>query len=304
MNLRRKESNNGENGKKRIVKKVVAILTASMAISTLTLTGCGAGKTDSISVVSREDGSGTRGAFTELTGVSVKDKSGNTVDSTTDNAIISNSTEIVMSTVSGDKNAIGYISLGSLNNTVKALKCGGVEASADNIDNGTYKISRPFNIVTKDDLSDVASDFISFIMSNDGQKIVSDSGYIKIDASGDYSASSKSGKIVIAGSSSVTPLMEKLTEAYEKLNPDVDIQVQESDSTTGVNSAISGSCDIGMASRELADTESSQGITATAIAKDGIVVIVNKANDKVDDLSLEQIKKIFTGEISSWSDIG
>ena len=253
-----------------------------------------------ISVVSREDGSGTRGAFIELTGVEEKDADGNKVDNTTLDASITNSTEVMMTTVSGNDYAIGYASLGSLNDTVKAVKVGGVEATADNINAGTYTLARPFNIVTGDSVSEVAQDFINYIMSEDGQKIISDNGYIEVENTGSFTSTEAKGSIVVAGSSSVTPVMEKLKEAYAKVNANASIEIQESDSTTGVNSAIEGTCDIGMASRDLKDEE--KGVKATAIAKDGIAVIVNN-NNTIDDLTVDQIKDIFTGAVTTWADV-
>ena len=255
-----------------------------------------------ISVVSREDGSGTRSAFVELTGVEEKDKDGNKIDNTTDEAIISNRTEIVMTTVAGNKNAVGYISLGSLNDTVKGVNIDGVEPTADNIVNGKYSLSRPFNIVTKDGLSDVAQDFISFIMSEDGQKIISENGYVEVDNTGAFKSNNAKGKIVIAGSSSVTPVMEKLQEAYKKINGNAEIELQESDSTTGVNAAADGTCDIGMASRALSDEESNKGLKTTSIAMDGIVVIVNTEND-ITDLTTAQVNDIFRGNVTTWDDV-
>lgn len=254
-----------------------------------------------ISVVSREDGSGTRGAFIELFGVEEKDSDGNKVDNTTDEAVIANSTEVVLTTVAGDENAIGYVSLGALNDTVKAIQIDGADASVDNVKNGTYKISRPFNIVTRDKISDAAQDFINYIMSSDGQKVVEDNGYITIDdKAAAFKSTKPAGKVVIAGSSSVTPVMEKLKEAYAAVNSGVDIEIQESDSTTGVTAAIDGTCDIGMASRDLHDDET--GVTATAIANDGIAVIVNKANP-VTGLTSAQINDIFRGNVTAWSDV-
>lgn len=253
-----------------------------------------------VSVYSREDGSGTRGAFIELFGIEEKDANGDKVDLTTPTAAITNSTSVMMTSVAGDANAIGYISLGSLNNTVKALSIDGAEATAENVKSGTYKVARPFNIVTKDGVSDVAQDFIDYIMSSDGQKVVEENGCISVaDNAGSYKASGKSGKIVIAGSSSVTPVMEKLAEAYKALNPDVAIEVNQSDSTTGVNMATEGTCDIGMVSRELKDSET--GVTPTVIAQDGIAVIVNK-DSSVEGLTSDQIKSIYTGEITTWEE--
>lgn len=251
-----------------------------------------------IVVVSREDGSGTRGAFIELFGIEQK-KDGKKIDLTTENAAITNSTAVMMTTVAGNKDAIGYISLGSLNNTVKALKIDGAEASAANVKNGSYKISRPFNIVTKGEPKPIAKDFISFIMSKQGQEVVSKAGYIGKTDAANYVANKKSGKIVVAGSSSVTPAMEKLKEAYKKLNPDVNIEVQQSDSTTGVKSAISGICDIGMASRGLKKSEIEKGVQATVIATDGIAVIVNKES-KVDNMTKAQVADIFMGKVTTW----
>lgn len=255
-----------------------------------------------ISVVSREDGSGTRGAFIELFGVEEKDANGDKVDYTTDEAIIANSTEIVMTTVAGDDYAIGYSSLGSLNDTVKAVKIDGAEPTADNINNGSYTISRPFNIATKGDVSDVAQDFINYIMSADGQQIIEDNGYIKASDAGAFESNGASGKIVVAGSSSVTPVMEKLQEAYQKVNSGAEIEIQESDSTTGMTAAMDGTCDIGMASRELKDTEINGGLTATVIAKDGIAIIVNK-NNPTEDLAKDQVNSIFRGEVTTWDEV-
>lgn len=253
-----------------------------------------------ISVYSREDGSGTRGAFVELFGIEEKDVNGDKVDMTTPSAAITNSTSVMMTSVAGDENGIGYISLGSLNDTVKALNIDGAEPTAENVKSGEYKIARPFNIVTKDGASDVAQDFISYIMSTDGQKVVEDNGYISVaDNAGAYAASGKSGKIVLAGSSSVTPVMEKLAEAYKALNPDVTIEVNQSDSTTGVNMATEGTCDIGMVSRELKDSENA--VKATVIAQDGIAVIANPGAS-IDNLSSDQVKGIYTGELATWED--
>ncbi len=255
-----------------------------------------------ITVVSREDGSGTRGAFIELFGIEEKNDAGEKMDMTTEDAEITNSTSVMMTTIAGNKEAIGYISLGSLNDTVKALKIDGAEATVDNIKSGAYKIARPFNIATSENVSDAAADFIKYIMSEEGQKVVEDNGYISQGNEGAYSGAGVSGKIVIAGSSSVTPVMEKLKEAYVVLNPDVTIEVQQSDSTTGMTSATEGVCDIGMASRELKDSELEAGLTPTVIAMDGIAVIVNN-DSPVAELSSDNVKAIFTGDATDWADI-
>ena len=255
-----------------------------------------------ITVISREDGSGTRGAFIELFGIEVKNDAGEKVDMTTDDAEITNSTSVMMNSVAGNTEAIGYISLGSLNDTVKAVKIDGAEATVDNIKSGTYKIARPFNIATKGEVSDVAQDFIKYIMSEDGQKVVEDNGYISQGNDGAYESAGLSGKVVVGGSSSVTPVMEKLKEAYVALNPDVTIEVQQSDSTTGMTSAIEGVCDIGMASRDLKDSEIEKGLTGTTIAMDGIAVIVNN-DSPVEELSSDSVKGIYTGEITDWADV-
>ena len=255
-----------------------------------------------ITVISREDGSGTRGAFIELFGIEVKNDAGEKVDMTTDDAEITNSTSVMMTSVAGNTEAIGYISLGSLNDTVKAVKIDGAEATVDNIKSGTYKIARPFNIATKGEVSDVAQDFIKYIMSEDGQKVVEDNGYISQGNDGAYESAGLSGKVVVGGSSSVTPVMEKLKEAYVALNPDVTIEVQQSDSTTGMTSAIEGVCDIGMASRDLKDSEIEKGLTGTTIAMDGIAVIVNN-DSPVEELSSDSVKGIYTGEITDWADV-
>ncbi|MGN0157725.1 MAG: substrate-binding domain-containing protein [Brotaphodocola sp.] len=261
-----------------------------------------AGAEGPITVVSREDGSGTRGAFIELFGIEQKNDAGEKIDYTTEDAEITNSTSVMMTTIAGNTEAIGYISLGSLNDTVQAIAIDGAEATVENIKNGEYKIARPFNIAVKEDLSDVAKDFITYIMSEDGQKVVEENHYISQGNEGAYTAAGLSGKVVVAGSSSVTPVMEKLKEAYEVLNPDVTIEVQQSDSTTGMTSAMEGVCDIGMASRELKDSELEAGLIPTVIAMDGIAVIVNKESP-VHELSSENVKAIFTGEVTDWEEV-
>ena len=256
----------------------------------------------SISVLSREDGSGTRGAFIELFGIEKKNSNGKKVDYTTDEAAITNSTAVMLTSVAGDVYSIGYVSLGSLNDSVKAVKIEGANATVANINNGTYKISRPFNIAVKDKISAVAQDFVSYIISDEGQKIISANKYIKIQNKKAFTSSKVSGKIVIAGSSSVSPVMEKLIESYKVVNPNAKIELQTSDSTTGVTNAINGTCDIGMASRGLKDSEKAKGVKEITIAIDGIAVIVNK-NNPVNTLSKAQVEEIFTGKTSKWSDI-
>lgn len=259
-------------------------------------------KSQTITVVSREDGSGTRGAFIELFGIEEKDASGKKVDNTTDDATITNSTEVMMTTVAGDEAAIGYTSLGALNSSIKALKVDGAEATAANVKSGTYKISRPFNIATKGTVSEVTQDFINYILSEDGQKIVESNGYISQGNSGVFTSNGASGKIVVAGSSSVTPVMQKLLEAYQKVNTGAKIELQENDSTTGMTAAIDGTCDIGMASRELKDSEKSAGLTNQVIALVGIAVIVNNKNS-ASNITSEQVKAIFTGETTDWNNV-
>ena len=275
-------------------KKLLTVLVAA-ALAAATLVSCGK-QNDTITVVSREDGSGTRGAFTELMGI---EKDG--TDRTYAKAEISNSTSVVISTVAGNKNAIGYISLGSLNDSVKAVKIDGVDATADNVKNGSYKISRPFIITTKDGISDLAADFIKFILSDDGQAIVSEK-YITVGGSGAYTASGLSGKVTLAGSTSVSPLMDELAAAYKELNPDVVIEIQQSGSGAGIQSVLEGVCDIGMSSRELKDSEKEAGLTPTVMALDGIAVIVNKDN-RIGTLNSEQIQSIYIGETTSWADV-
>ncbi len=313
------------------MKKGLLMTVSVLMIGTMILTGCGtekeetkvetgkvsestagngeAGETEasggasgSITVVSREDGSGTRGAFVELLGIEEKNADGEKEDMTTEAAKITNSTSVMITTVESDVNAIGYISLGSLNEAVTAVKVDGVEATAENVAAGTYKVQRPFNIATKEGLSDVAQDFIQFIMSKDGQTVVEENGYIAVGDQPEYEASGAEGKIVVAGSSSVTPVMEKLKEAYVAVNPKAEIEVQQSDSTTGMQWAVDGLCDIGMASRELKDSELEAGLTPLVIAQDGIAIIVNNGSG-VTDLTSEQIKAIYTGEMTAWEDV-
>ena len=289
-------------------RRVLAMLACGVLTAGL-LTGCGGSSSDTagaddaeITVVSREDGSGTRGAFVELFGVQDEDDKGEKTDMTTEDATITSSTEVVMTTVAGNKNAIGYCSLGSLNDTVKAVKIDGVEATVDNINNGKYAISRPFNIATNGTPSEVTQDFINYILSEDGQKIVEENGYIKASDAGAFKSNGAKGKIVVAGSSSVSPVMGKLMEAYKKVNTGADVELQESDSTTGMKNAIAKTCDIGMASRDLKDSETSAGLKATVIAKDGITVVVNKENS-IDNLTKDQVNNIYRGKITTWGEI-
>ena len=257
---------------------------------------------EDISVYSREDGSGTRGAFIELFGVEEKDANGEKIDNTTEDATITNNTSVMMTGVAGDDYAIGYVSLGSLNDTVKALKIDGVEPTVENIKSDSYKVYRPFNIATKGEVSEAAQDFIDYILSAEGQQIVSDEGYITIDdAAPAFAGGQASGSVTVAGSSSVSPVMEKLAEAYMKLNGNVKIEIQTSDSTTGMTSAMDGVCDIGMASRELKDEEAAE-LTGQVIALDGIAVIVNKENT-IDELTSEDVLNIYTGATTDWSEI-
>ena len=287
------------------MKNQIIKILFGVALVAVCATGCGKNQKNAageeISVVSREDGSGTRGAFIELFGIEEEDENGEKDDKTYEKAEITNSTSVMLTTVEGNKNAIGYVSLGALNDSVKAVKINGVEATQENIENKSYTISRPFNIVTKDGLSDVANDFISFIMSKDGQAVVTEEKYISV-SNEEFKSTMPEGKVTVAGSSSVTPLMEALKEAYLKVNKNATIDIQQNDSTTGVNSAIEGICDIGMASRELKDTEVAGGVKSTVIAMDGIAVVVNKDN-AVDDLTTDQVKSIFTGETTDWEKI-
>ena len=258
---------------------------------------------DEVNVISREEGSGTRGAFIELFGIEQKNEDGEKTDYTTDDCDITNSTYVMMTSVAGNDCAIGYISLGSMNETVKALLIDGVKASVENIKNGSYKVARPFNIATKSEVSDSAKDFIAFIMSAEGQAVIEANGYIAVaeDAPA-FDGGKVSGKIVIAGSSSVTPVMEKLKEAYENMNPNVEIELQQSDSSSGMASAIDGVCDIGMASRELKESELEKGLTGLIIAMDGIAVIVSLDNP-VEGLTTEQVRDIYMGVITDWSEM-
>ena len=282
-------------------KTIAGVMTAMMLTGTMMSSTFAAAQGD-ITICSREDGSGTRGAFIELFGVEEKDADGNKVDNTTEAAKITNSTSVMLSTVEGDVNAIGYVSLGSLNDSVTAVKIDGAEATAESILAGEYKIVRPFNIATVEEISEAAQDFINFIMSEEGQAVVTDNGYISVGEPESFAGGDVEGKVVVAGSSSVTPVMEKLAEAYAEVNDKVEIEVQQSDSTTGMTSAIDGLCDIGMASRELKDSELEAGLTPTVIAQDGIAVIVNNESG-ITDLSAEQVKAIYTGEITTWEEL-
>lgn len=288
------------------MKKAMSVMILS-AMALPMFIGCVYGASSSfdtskpIGVVSREDGSGTRGAFIELFGVEVKNENGSKKDMTTKEAIIANQTSVMMTIVASNKYAIGYISLGSLNNTVKAVRIEGINASAQNVKNGTYPIARPFNIATKDKLTGLAKDFVNFILSAEGQGVVAKSYIAITDKAPSYAGDKPSGKIVVAGSSSVTPVMEKLKEAYLKVNPNAVIEIQESDSSAGMTATINGTCDIGMASRELKESEMRQ-LTTKRIAIDGIAVIVNNGNPVVN-LTKKQVQAIYMSKTQKWSEV-
>ncbi len=283
------------------MKKLVTLILV-FCISLLSVTAGGAKESDNdITVISREEGSGTRGAFIELVGVEEK-VDGVKTDMTSENAEIASSTSVVITTVSGNRNAVGYISLGSLSKDVKALKIDGVYPSVEAVKDGSYKLSRPFNVAYLS-LSDIAADFLSYVMSSDGQNIIEKKGYIKVSEEGEsYKAKGLSGTLTISGSSSVYPVMEVLVENYSALNPGVKVTLQQSDSTTGLNDAASGTSDIGMASRELKASETEKGLTGMAIALDGIAVIVNNEN-ALDGLTTENVKDIYTGAVTSWDNL-
>ena len=299
------------------MKKFIAMMATVAMVAGLAV-GCGggsdaeggeggaSGEFDSsmdITIVSREDGSGTRGAFIELFGIEEEQEDGEKVDMTTEAAQITNSTSVMLTTVAGDEYAIGYVSLGSLDDSVKAVKVDGAEATADNVKSGDYKVSRPFNIATKADLNNpTATDFIAFIMSEEGQAVVAEEGYIPLDGAEAYAGEAPAGKVVVGGSSSVSPVMEKLIEAYAEVNPEAEIELQTTDSTTGMENAIAGSYDIGMASREVKDEELAEGLEAQVIATDGIAVVVNNANP-TEDLTSDQVKAIYTGEALTWDEV-
>lgn len=268
------------------MKKFVSI--ALSVLMFVSLAAC-TGQNDEIGVIAREDGSGTRSAFEELF----------EIEELTASAVISNSTSVMMTTVAGDPNAIGYASLGAVNDTIKVLSIDGVQATLDNVKNGSYTVSRPFNIATKEGLSAAAQDFMGYILSADGQAVVEKAGYIAVSDAASYTASVSEGKVVIHGSSSVTPVMEKLKEAYSAVNPGVAVEIQQSDSSTGMTDTIDGTCDIGMASRDLKDSELEQGLTATVIAMDGIAVIVNH-DCPVSDMTKAQVADIFSGNLTTW----
>lgn len=282
------------------MKKTIAIVLAMILLAAFA--GCGRNTNDTITVLTREEGSGTRDAFVELFKIQEKDADGNKVDHTSEEAETTNSTSVMMTSVAGNKKAIGYASLGSLNNSVKTVKIDGAEATVENIKSGTYKVSRPFNIATKAVVSESTQAFVDFIMSSDGQAVIESNGYISVGNNGAFNGSKVSGKVVVLGSSSVTPVMEKLKEAYISVNPNAEIEIQQHDSTAGMNSAIEGVCDIGMASRELKESEINAGLIPKVIAMDGIAVIVNCENS-VTDLTSEQVKAIFTGKITQWGEI-
>ncbi len=296
-----KRTNWEQNGKKTIEKKIIEMKWIKYIFSLIViggiLTGCGAGANSTITVVSREDGSGTRSAFTEIIGVAKDD-----VDNTVQTAEITNSTSVMITTVAGNENAIGYISLGSMKDSVKAVKVDGVAATAENVKSGDYKVSRPFEIcVPKDGATELAQDFIDYILSDEGQAVIEEEGYITVDSGNDYKSTNMKGKITIAGSTSVAPVMEKLAEQYKEMNSNVVIEIQQTGSSAGIESTAQGACDIGMSSRSLKEEEL-KNLEAINIAMDGICVIVN-VNAAVENLTVDQIKEIFVGNVTDWSQV-
>lgn len=313
--------------KSKTVGVRIAVLFAFCAIFvSFAFASCGGNKkwnaNSQINVISREEGSGTRGAFIELFGIEKKSADGKKIDFTTDEASVTNSTAVMMTTVSQNQYAIGYISLGSLNDSVKAVKIDGAAATVENIKNGSYKIARPFNVAVKENLSDSAKDFLNYVLSEKGQQIIEENKYIKISDEPDSSVNQISDsakelassedlspsktalreKVVVSGSSSVSPVIEKLIESYKAENPDAKIELQTSDSTTGIANAISGTCDIGLASRSLKATELSKGVKEITIAMDGIAVVVNNSNP-LNDISKSQVEQIFTGKVTKWNKV-
>lgn len=270
----------------------------ALLVMLVMVTGCAKKENTQITIVTREEGSGTRDAFVELTGVMVKDDQGNKVDRTSKNAVTMSSTQGVMSNIAGNEMAIGYISLGSLNESVKAVQVNGVEANAQNVKDGSYVLSRPFNVATKEMVSEVTQDFMNYMMSAEGQKVIEANGYISVTSGDAFVSTRASGKIVISGSSSISPVMEKLQEAYLNINPNATIELLTTDSSSGMNDAKTGKCDIGMASRALKDSEK-ETLQSMTIAMDGIAVIVNQ-NNAVNNLSLDEIREIFTGNTTTF----
>lgn len=288
---------------KKLLITLLTVVLVSTNITTVFATKKTIWKAKSeINVISREDGSGTRGAFIELIGIEQKNARGQKVDMTTEEASITNNTSVMITNVNTDKYAIGYISLGALNDSVKAVHIEKIPPTVQNVKNGTYKLSRPFNIAIGKNNNIVTQDFINFIMSEMGQKIIENNNYIPVTANQSFISQMPAGKIVIAGSSSVSPLMEKLKEAYQQINVNVQIDIQTNDSSTGIASAAQGICDIAMASRNLKDSETAKGLSSLTIALDGIIVIINNANP-ITNLNIEDVRKIYTGEILHWKDL-
>lgn len=268
--------------------------------------GTGAEDTEKVTglmhVISREEGSGTRGAFTEITGILEKNDTGEEVDNTSEEVTVVNSTEGVVSAVNSDENAIGYISLGSLNDEVKAVKIDGVEVSSENVNSEDYKIARPFLLAYREEeLSEIGQDFLDFIMSTEGQAIVEEDGYVSLEATEEYQPKNLQGRIAVAGSTSVTPLMEKLVDAYKEFNPGFEADIQSNGSSAGIQAVQEGIAEIGMSSRAL-KAEEEEIVESSTIAMDGIAVIVNK-NNPIEDLSLDHVRDIFVGEILDWEEI-
>ena len=290
-------------------KILLAILSIAMVgVLGVAAVGCGEDKmTDTITVITRESGSGTRGAFIELTGVQQKDKDGNKVDRTVKTAQVANSTAVALQNVQKNPSAIAYISLGSLTDSVKAVPFEGTAATVDNIKNGSYTLSRPFNLAYKEDNDNpTLADFMKYIASTEAAEVINGEDFIAPENTASYTkpATAPTEKLVVNGSSSVYPLMQALVESYCKASgvSKSTIDLQFNDSTAGMTGAMNGTYDLGMASRELEESEAA-ALQSVVLATDGIAVIVNNMNP-ITNITKEQLCNIYIGVATKWSDVG
>lgn len=252
-----------------------------------------------IHLYTRELGSGTRSAFTSVTHLT--DENGD--DILSPKATVQNSTSATMQAVESDSHGISYISLGSLNSSVKAVSIDGIEPTSENIQNGDYQLIRNFNVTYGQELSEVAQDFWNFMFSAQAQELVAEDGYVPVNSNApEYKPAGLSGKISIVGSTSVEPTIQRFSEVYKKLNPNVTIDITAPGSGAGITSAIDGSADIGMSSREPDEDEAAQLMETSPIAIDGIVVIVNN-NNPLENLEIQEIQGIYLEYLKTWNEV-
>ena len=285
-----------------MAKKILLLISTLLLITSCTgkKTNVNKSKNFDLTVTSREDGSGTRKSFIEQVGLIKEDKNGNYKDLTTDNSMVINSTNGVLKAVGVDKTAIAYVSLTALDDSVKAIKIDGVSPNKTTIESGEYKLQRPFGLVyKKDSAKDLSKDFLEYVKSKSAKNLIEDEGLLAITNEKEYKSKNLKGKLTITGSSSLSSIVEKLAENYEKLNKNVEVEVLSNESLTGLKNVKDNVVDIAMVSNKLQD----ENLFSEIFAIDGIAIIVNKDNTQINDLTMEQLRDIYRGEIKNTGEL-